>query len=110
MQAPIEHLVLNDLLIPVKELLEDVRRKALMRLEYEGLHQTEAISTPGARFYNDPSAYAMDRYAYYVCYKCNKVSYKNVFAAFDALKHFTKIGSGLTIIILLGLLWWRGSL
>jgi E3 ubiquitin-protein ligase MYCBP2 len=44
-----------------------------MRLEYEGLHKVEAITTPGARFYNDPASYAMDRYAYYVCYKCNKV-------------------------------------
>lgn len=45
-----------------------------MRLEYEGLHRAEAISTPGARYYNDPAAYAMDRYAYYVCFKCNKVT------------------------------------
>ncbi|XP_052124547.1 E3 ubiquitin-protein ligase MYCBP2-like [Frankliniella occidentalis] len=74
-KAAIEHEVLNELLGPIKELLEDVRRKALMRLEYEGLHQTEAITTPGARFYNDPAAYAMDRYAYYVCFKCNKAYY-----------------------------------
>lgn len=68
-----EHEVLKDLLAPVEDLYKDVRRKALMRLEYEGLHTTEAIVAPGARFYNDPATYAMDRYAYYVCYKCNKV-------------------------------------
>lgn len=45
-------------------LFEDVKRKALMRLEYEGLDKGRA----------DPAAYAMDRYAYYVCFKCNKVS------------------------------------
>jgi E3 ubiquitin-protein ligase MYCBP2 len=72
-QCNIEHQVLSELLVPVKDLYEDVRRKALMRLEYEGLHNVEAITTPGARFYNDPASYAMDRYAYYVCYKCNKV-------------------------------------
>lgn len=44
-----------------------------MRLEYEGLHKSEAITTPGVRFYNDPAGYAMNRYAYYVCYKCKKV-------------------------------------
>ena len=44
-----------------------------MRLEYEGLHKAEAITTPGARFFKDPAGFAMDRYAYYVCYKCNKV-------------------------------------
>lgn len=66
--------MLSDLLAPVNELYKDVRRKALMRLEYEGLHNNEAILAPGTRYYNDPAAYAMDRYAYYVCYKCNKVS------------------------------------
>ncbi|XP_074845195.1 E3 ubiquitin-protein ligase MYCBP2 isoform X7 [Carettochelys insculpta] len=68
----INHTVLKDLLDPIKELYEDVRRKALMRLEYEGLHKSEAITTPGVRFYNDPASYAMNRYAYYVCYKCRK--------------------------------------
>ena len=62
-----------DLLKPIQKLYEDVRRKALMRLEYEGLHKAEAITTPGARFYKDPAGFAMDRYAYYVCFKCNKV-------------------------------------
>ncbi|XP_016086576.1 E3 ubiquitin-protein ligase MYCBP2-like [Sinocyclocheilus grahami] len=68
----INHSVLKDLLEPIKELYEDVRRKALMRLEYEGLHKSEAITMSGARFYNNPAGFAMNRYAYYVCYKCKK--------------------------------------
>ncbi|XP_043104377.1 E3 ubiquitin-protein ligase MYCBP2 isoform X9 [Puntigrus tetrazona] len=68
----INHSVLKDLLDPIKELYEDVRRKALMRLEYEGLHKSEAITMSGARFYNNPAGFAMNRYAYYVCYKCKK--------------------------------------
>lgn len=72
-QNKINHTVLKELLDPIKELYEDVKRKALMRLEYEGLHKSEAITTPGVRFYNDPAGYAMNRYAYYVCYKCKKV-------------------------------------
>lgn len=44
-----------------------------MRLEYEGLDKAEAILTPGARFYQDPAGFAMERYAYYVCFKCKKV-------------------------------------
>jgi len=68
-----EHPVLSEILAPIHSLLDDVKRKALMRLEYEGLHKAEAITAPGGRFYNDPAAFAMDRYAYYVCYKCNKV-------------------------------------
>lgn len=67
--------MLDDLLTPIHELYKDVRRKALMRLEYEGLHNTEAIIAPGTKFHNDPALYAMDRYAYYVCYKCSKAYY-----------------------------------
>ncbi|EFA00365.2 E3 ubiquitin-protein ligase MYCBP2-like Protein [Tribolium castaneum] len=71
----IVHPTLDELLAPIRDLYKDVKRKALMRLEYEGLHTVEVIVTPGARFYNDPASYAMDRYAYYVCYKCNKAYY-----------------------------------
>ncbi|XP_071570926.1 E3 ubiquitin-protein ligase MYCBP2-like isoform X4 [Temnothorax nylanderi] len=59
------------LLLTHQELYEDVRRKALMRLEYEGLHKAEGAFASGGR-YQDPAAYAMERYAYYVCYKCQK--------------------------------------
>ncbi|CAL4142860.1 unnamed protein product, partial [Meganyctiphanes norvegica] len=69
------HWMLVEILKPILALYDDVRRKALMRLEYEGLHRAEAISIPGARYYNDPAAYAMDRYAYYVCFKCKKAYY-----------------------------------
>ncbi|XP_053398701.1 E3 ubiquitin-protein ligase MYCBP2-like isoform X4 [Mercenaria mercenaria] len=71
----IDHPVLRELLRPIQQLYEDVHRKALMRLEYEGLHKADAIITPGARFYKDPAGFAMDRYAYYVCYKCRKAYY-----------------------------------
>lgn len=71
----IEHPSLQELLRPIRVLFEDVQRKALMRLEYEGLHRSEAITTPGARFFNDSTNYAMERYAYYVCSKCSKAYY-----------------------------------
>lgn len=72
-QAEIDHEMLEELLTPVRELYNDVRRKALMRLEYEGLHNTEVAVASGVNLHNDSASYAMDRYAYYVCYKCNKV-------------------------------------
>ena len=53
-----------------------------MRLEYEGLHKAEAITTAGARFHKDPAGFAMDRYAYYVCYKCKKVCINSTLYSF----------------------------
>ena len=49
------HPALADQLEPVQSLYEDVKKKALMRLEYEGLSKCEAVSTEGARWYNDPA-------------------------------------------------------
>ncbi|XP_055893471.1 E3 ubiquitin-protein ligase MYCBP2-like isoform X4 [Biomphalaria glabrata] len=74
-KTSVDHPALKSLLEPIRALKEDVKRKALMRLEYEGLDKAEAIATPGARFYQDPAGYAMDKYAYYVCYKCKKAYY-----------------------------------
>ncbi|XP_043286736.1 E3 ubiquitin-protein ligase MYCBP2 isoform X2 [Venturia canescens] len=74
-KVPMEHPTLSEHLISILELYADVRRKALMRLEYEGLHKADAVTAVGGRYYQDPAAYAMDRYAYYVCYKCQKAYY-----------------------------------
>ncbi|XP_058807986.1 E3 ubiquitin-protein ligase MYCBP2-like [Phymastichus coffea] len=74
-KVPMDNQNLTEHLTSVKVLYEDVKRKALMRLEYEGLHKAEAVTTPGGRYYQDPATYAMDRYAYYVCYKCQKAYY-----------------------------------
>ncbi|CAG7827587.1 unnamed protein product [Allacma fusca] len=71
-KADICHTLLEDVLNPIHELFLDVQRKSLMRLEYEGLNNIEAITMPGGRYYNNPAGFAMDRYAYYVCFKCNK--------------------------------------
>ncbi|CAG9781999.1 unnamed protein product [Diatraea saccharalis] len=68
-QEDMNHWTLEDLLDPIRRLRDEVRRKALMRLEYEG------VSVPGAprgRAGLDPATYAMERYAYYVCHKCER--------------------------------------
>ncbi|XP_076385847.1 MYC binding protein highwire isoform X12 [Megachile rotundata] len=74
-KVPMEHATLAEQLSGIKELYDDVKKKALMRLEYEGLNKAEAVFGPGGRYYQDPAAYAMERYAYYVCYKCQKAYY-----------------------------------
>jgi len=74
-KTKIQHSSLKWLLDPIDALYEDVKKKAQMRLEYEGLSKCEAVTTKGARFYNDPESFAIERYAYYVCFKCGKAYY-----------------------------------
>ena len=74
----IAHAKLADVLDPVMDLYEDVKRKCLMRLEYENLMKSEAITSPTSKFYQKPLDYAMWKYAYYVCHKCNKVKKSNI--------------------------------
>ncbi|XP_052871008.1 E3 ubiquitin-protein ligase highwire [Anopheles cruzii] len=68
-KVDIEHPSLELFLAPIVALRQDVKRKALMRLEYEGL--AKAVTADGT----DPTRYAMERYAYYVCSQCGKAYY-----------------------------------
>ena len=46
------------------------------KLKYFGLYfDLVTFSFSGARFHNDPTGFALERYAYYVCYKCGKAYY-----------------------------------
>lgn len=63
------HWSLEELLAPIRQLCEEVRRKALMRLEYEGLADAQGRGAAVV----DLATVAMERYAYYVCHKCGKV-------------------------------------
>jgi len=71
-KTKVAHPSLKPVLDPIDTLYEDVKKKALMRLEYEGLSKSDAVMAKGARFHNDPTGFAIERYAYYVCFKCNK--------------------------------------
>ncbi|KAH3836593.1 E3 ubiquitin-protein ligase MYCBP2-like isoform X2 [Dreissena polymorpha] len=71
-KVPIEHPVLDPTLAPLKVLRDDVTRKAVMRLKYEGLENSAHIVTPTSPFFKKPELYAMDHYSYYQCFKCQK--------------------------------------
>ena len=73
LQIQINHVSLQRELHPIKQLYEDVRTKALTRLQFEGLFNSDTIIKPGSPFYQDPAGFAMDRYAYYACSRCGKV-------------------------------------
>lgn len=69
-----EHRELDDLMIPLKALEDDVTHKAMMRLQYDGLDKCPEITTPSSKYHQKPQDFAMDRYIYYLCFKCKKVS------------------------------------
>ena len=68
-----KHKQLRTTLKPIRELKDDVRRKALTRLAFEKLDKCDDIVNPAGRYYNNAEGYAMDRYCYYQCFKCQKV-------------------------------------
>ncbi|KAL3881025.1 hypothetical protein ACJMK2_033225 [Sinanodonta woodiana] len=60
------------MLTPIRALYEEVKRMALTRLIHDGLQDTESIRTPGSQFYQDKAGFAINKYAYYICFKCQK--------------------------------------
>ena len=52
-----------------------MRLKVLMRLKYESLEQHADIVNEHGRFYNNAAGFALNKYAYYVCYKCSQSYY-----------------------------------
>ncbi|TKR87165.1 hypothetical protein L596_011613 [Steinernema carpocapsae] len=77
MQCPlcrqqIDHPSLMDLLEPLIALYREVATKAKLRLEYDGLLNAPALNSERSEFFNQPEVFAMDRYMYVMCFKCNK--------------------------------------
>lgn len=71
----IDHETLRDLLEPLLKLEELVKKKALMRLSYENLDKSPALTDPTSEFYRDPAGYAMHRFFYFMCSKCKNPYY-----------------------------------
>jgi len=67
----ISHLSLEELTSPLNSLSEKVTRKALTRLEAEGLNDAPEIKNKGERFFDDPEGYALHKFNYYLCSKCD---------------------------------------
>ncbi|EJW84961.1 hypothetical protein WUBG_04127 [Wuchereria bancrofti] len=77
MQCPlckkqIDHPSVADLLLPLKDLYNEVLSKARLRLEYDGLLQSPAAVSESSELHMNPDEYAMERYMYVLCFKCGK--------------------------------------
>jgi len=84
------HEGLDKLNEPLDKLYESVKAKSLMRLQYEKLDTHPDIVNENGRFYNDVAGFAMNKYAYYMCYKCQQPYYggEAVCAAAVGAKNF----------------------
>lgn len=71
----IEHPLLDHLIKPLKQLKLDVENKALQRLNYDGLVKCKQITDSSSIYFNQPLQFALSKYAYYQCHKCNKSYY-----------------------------------
>ena len=58
-----------------KELEDIVREKAIVHGKVEGIDKYENLKDPNDQYFNDYEGYAMDKIAFYQCYKCNKPYY-----------------------------------
>ncbi|KRZ20205.1 E3 ubiquitin-protein ligase rpm-1 [Trichinella pseudospiralis] len=71
-RQPMQHDSLRQLLEPHQRLYEEVLQKALTRLQYDRLQRCDELTNANSPFYNQPGLFALDRYAYYLCYKCRR--------------------------------------
>eukprot|EP00053_Salpingoeca_punica_P020119 m.208215 g.208215 ORF g.208215 m.208215 type:complete len:1259 (+) comp17798_c1_seq1:478-4254(+) len=72
-----KHPAIVGLTAPLLKLYLDVRKKALMRLSYDGLQDSVQGEEAQAKF-------AMKKYAYYVCFKCEKPYFGGLEACAEA--------------------------
>jgi E3 ubiquitin-protein ligase MYCBP2 len=68
-KAQINHPALHDLLAPLEQLQARVQAKALLRLTFDGLEKHPEVAT---LFGGDLAAFALHKYSYYPCHKCQQ--------------------------------------
>ncbi|CAG9311497.1 unnamed protein product [Blepharisma stoltei] len=56
----------------ILELYDDIRQKGLKRLKFEGMENDPRLNDPNDHYYQKPDIYALDRFAYYECFKCKQ--------------------------------------
>ena len=71
-KVELSHPLLEDLMEPARLLRREVERLATMRLEFEKKVEDPAITEKGGQFYQNPTAFALNKYNYYICFKCSR--------------------------------------
>lgn len=77
LQSSISHPDLYEIMSQLIHLYDQIKSKALTRLQHDGLFNSSDVTDPSGKYFQDPTGFAMDRYAYYMCSKCQQVD-KNI--------------------------------
>ena len=56
----------------MKQLHDLIEKMSLDRLKFEELEKDQKLTNKDSPYYNNPKAYAMAIYAYFMCFKCEK--------------------------------------
>jgi len=72
---PIKHPELRRTLHSHEKLKKKVERMALEQLQREGFSEDKRLYEKGGKYFNNRPLFAMDRLAYYICFKCKKPYY-----------------------------------
>lgn len=73
LQSSISHPDLYEIMSQLIQLYDQIKSKALTRLQHDGLFNSSDVTDPSGKYFQDPTGFAMDRYAYYMCSKCQQV-------------------------------------
>jgi E3 ubiquitin-protein ligase MYCBP2 len=71
-KRPVSSPLLAAALKPVRDLFEVVKTKSLQRLTYERMEKDAIVAAPDGRYYGDLAGYALDVFAYFMCFKCKE--------------------------------------
>lgn len=69
------HIKMNRLLQEGMELEYDILLKSIEHGRLEGIDKDQNLKDPNDLYYDDYEGYAMDKLAFYICYKCNEPYY-----------------------------------
>jgi hypothetical protein len=63
---------LQTIISAARHLYDDISKKAIERLKFEGLHKDPRLIDPNSQWYGKDLEFALHKTSYYMCYECNK--------------------------------------
>jgi E3 ubiquitin-protein ligase MYCBP2 len=65
-----ENEILNPIIKPFLDIKKEIEKKAMDRMEVEHRDTVDDVAKPDGKYFRKPLEYAMNNFAYYICYDC----------------------------------------